>query len=46
MYFQRMLSQYFDNSEASLLSFLVQEKKLSEGDIETLKDLINKSPKP
>ncbi len=44
MYFQRMLSQYFDNSETSLLSFLVQEKKLSEGDIEKLKDLINKPP--
>ncbi|MEE1946063.1 BlaI/MecI/CopY family transcriptional regulator [Pedobacter sp. KR3-3] len=40
--FSKMFSGYFDNSPASLLSFMVKEEKLSEADIEELKALINK----
>lgn len=40
--FSKMFSGYFDNSPASLLSFMVKEEKLSEKDIEELKALINK----
>lgn len=40
--FSKMFSGYFDNSPASLLSFMVKEEKLSAADIEELKALINK----
>lgn len=40
--FSKMFSGYFDNSPASLLSFMVKEERLSEADIEELKALINK----
>jgi BlaI family penicillinase repressor len=39
--FSKILSGYFDNSAASLLSFMVKEKKLSEKDVEELNTLIN-----
>jgi len=40
--FSKLFSGYFDNSPSSLLSFMVNEEKLSEKDIEQLKALINK----
>lgn len=40
--FSKLFSGYFDNSPASLLSFMVKEEKLSASDIEELKALINK----
>ena len=40
--FSKMFSGYFDSSPASLLSFMVKQEKLSAGDIEELKALINK----
>lgn len=40
--FSKLFSGYFDNSPASLLSFMVKEEKLSEADVEELKALINK----
>lgn len=43
MCMKKLLSGYFDNSPVSLLSFIVQEEKLSEKEIEKLKELINKS---
>ena len=42
--FSKLFSGYFDNSPASLLSFMVKEEKLSASDIEELKALINKKP--
>ncbi|SDD48602.1 BlaI/MecI/CopY family transcriptional regulator [Niabella drilacis] len=41
--FSKLFSGYFDNSPASLLSFMVREEKLSEKDIEELKALIKKN---
>ena len=41
--FSKMFAGYFDNSPASLLSFMVREEKLNEKDIEDLKALIKKS---
>ncbi|SDZ82546.1 BlaI/MecI/CopY family transcriptional regulator [Pedobacter hartonius] len=43
--FSKILSGYFDNSPASLLSFMVKEEKLSEKDIEELNALINRKSK-
>jgi len=40
--FSKILSGYFDNSPASLLSFMVREQKLSDRDIDELNELINK----
>ena len=40
--FSKILSGYFDNSPASLLSFMVKEQQLSDKDIEELNALINK----
>lgn len=40
--FSKLLSGYFDDSPASLLSFMVRKKKLSKADIEELKALIDK----
>ena len=42
-YIRKLLSGYFDNSPASLMSFIVKEENLSEEEIEKLKDMINKS---
>ena len=41
--FSKLFSGYFDNSPASLLSFMVKEEKLSEKDIEEIKKLIEKN---
>jgi len=43
LYMKKLLSGYFDNSPASLLSFLVKEEKLSEEELEKLKEIIDKS---
>ena len=43
MYMKKLLSGYFDNSPASLLSFMVKEENLSEEEIQKLKDIIDKS---
>ncbi|KQR69812.1 BlaI/MecI/CopY family transcriptional regulator [Pedobacter sp. Leaf176] len=43
--FSKMFSGYFDNSPASLLSFMVKEEKLSEKDIEEIKKLISENSK-
>lgn len=40
--FSKMFAGYFDNSPASLLSFMVKEEKLTEEDINDLKALIKK----
>lgn len=44
--FSKLFSGYFDNSPASLLSFMVKEEKLSERDIEEIKKIINQNPLP
>jgi len=44
--FSKLFSGYFDNSPASLLSFMVKEEKLSEKDIEEIKQLINQNSRP
>jgi len=41
--FTKLFSGYFDNSPASLLSFMVKEEKLSAEDIAELTALINKN---
>jgi len=41
--FSKLFSGYFDNSPASLLSFMVKEEKLSEKDIEEIKRIINQN---
>jgi len=38
---KKVLSGYFGDSPASLLSFMVKEEKLSKEEIEKLKDIIN-----
>jgi predicted transcriptional regulator len=40
--FKKMLSGYFGDSPASLVSFMVKEGKLSNEEIEKMKDIINK----
>lgn len=40
--FTKLFSGYFDNSPASLLSFMVKEEKLSAKDIAELTELINR----
>ena len=42
-YLQKILSGYFENSPASLLSFLVREEGLSEEECEALKKIIDQS---
>ncbi|MDN3585476.1 BlaI/MecI/CopY family transcriptional regulator [Pedobacter aquatilis] len=44
--FSKIFSGYFDNSPASLLSFMVKEERLSEKDIEEIKKIINENSKP
>lgn len=39
---KKVISGYFSDSPASLLSFMVKEEKLSKEEIEKLKDIINK----
>ena len=41
--FQKFFSNYFDNSAANLVSFMVKEEKLSEADIEEIKKIINQN---
>lgn len=41
--FSKLFSGYFNNSPASLLSFMVKEEKLSEKDIEEIKKIINQN---
>ncbi|SHF66014.1 BlaI/MecI/CopY family transcriptional regulator [Pedobacter caeni] len=43
--FDKLFSGYFDNSPASLLSFMVKEKSLSDADVAELKALIEKNSK-
>jgi BlaI family penicillinase repressor len=38
---KKMLSAQFDNSPASLLSFIIKEEKLSKDEIARLKEIIN-----
>ncbi|PST84715.1 CopY family transcriptional repressor [Pedobacter yulinensis] len=40
--FGKLLSGYFDNSPASLLSFMVKENPLSKADIKAIRELIDK----
>lgn len=39
--FKKVISSYFGDSPASLLSYMVKEEKLSPEEIEKLKDIIN-----
>jgi len=39
--FKKVLSNYFDNSASSLLSFLVKEEKISSAELEALKNIID-----
>ena len=39
---KKVISGYFSDSPASLLSFMVKEEKLSKEEIEKLKEIINK----
>ncbi|TDQ06566.1 BlaI/MecI/CopY family transcriptional regulator [Pedobacter metabolipauper] len=41
--FNKLFSGYFNNSPASLLSFMVKEQNLSDKDIAELKELIEKN---
>jgi BlaI family transcriptional regulator, penicillinase repressor len=43
--FRKVFANYFDNSAENLLSFMVNEEKLSEAEIEKLKELINHNSK-
>jgi BlaI family penicillinase repressor len=40
--FGKLFNEYFDGSTESLLSFMVKEENLSEDDIESIRNLINK----
>jgi BlaI family transcriptional regulator, penicillinase repressor len=40
--FKKIISGYFGDSPATLLSFIVKEEKLSKKEIEKLKEIINK----
>ena len=39
---KKVISGYFGDSPASLLSFIVKEEKLSQEEIEKMKDIINR----
>lgn len=39
---KKVMSDYFSNSPSSLVSYMVNEEKLSEEEIKKLKDIINK----
>ncbi len=39
--FKKVLSNYFDNSASSLLSFLVKEEKISLAELDALKNIID-----
>ena len=41
-FIKKLLTNYFDNSAASLLSFIVKEEKLTEEELKKLKKIINK----
>jgi BlaI family transcriptional regulator, penicillinase repressor len=40
--FKKIISGYFGDSPASLLSFIIKEEKLTKEEIEKLKEIINK----
>lgn len=40
---EKLLANYFDNSAASLLSFMVKEEKLTQEELRKLKKIINKN---
>ncbi|MNV28092.1 Methicillin resistance regulatory protein MecI [compost metagenome] len=42
-FFSRVMNKYFDDSVENLVSFIVKEQKISETDIEKIKEIINKS---
>ena len=42
-FFKKLVSGYFDNSIENLLSFMVKEERLTEKDINKLKEIINKN---
>jgi len=44
--FSKLFSGYFDNSPSNLLSFMVKEEKLTEKDIEEIKQIINQNSRP
>jgi BlaI family penicillinase repressor len=44
LYFKKLMSGYFDNSVESLMSFMVREQKLTEEDVQKIRDLIDKQP--
>ncbi|HYF29555.1 MAG TPA: BlaI/MecI/CopY family transcriptional regulator [Chitinophagaceae bacterium] len=41
-YYKSFLSNFFDNSVESLLSFIAKDKKLSQEDIDQIKQILNK----
>ena len=41
--FRRMLTQYFDNSPAALVSFMVAEEKLTPDEVQHLQQLLDKA---
>ncbi|MFP4094988.1 MAG: BlaI/MecI/CopY family transcriptional regulator [Cyclobacteriaceae bacterium] len=43
MYLKKLLTGYFENSPASLLSFLIRQEKLDEEEISKLKKIIDQS---
>lgn len=45
-FYKKMISGYFDNSVESLLSFMVKEQKLSQDELEKIRDIIEKNTKP
>jgi BlaI family penicillinase repressor len=44
-FFKNMFSGYFDNSAESLLSFMVKEQKISDEEMEKIKEILDKSSK-
>lgn len=45
-FYKKMISGYFDNSVESLLSFMVKEQKLSQDELEKIRDIVDKNTKP
>jgi BlaI family transcriptional regulator, penicillinase repressor len=41
-YYKNFLNHFFDNSVESLLSFIAKDKKLSQEDVEQIKQILNK----
>ena len=43
-FFSGIMHKYFDDSVENLFSFIVREQKISDTDIEKIKEMINKTP--